>query len=276
MVLEKTLHLYLDSDLAVSTGEKYKFSLQPSIESFYGSKTKLYLKDFRAKHTIGNFRGSLADRTFTLTCFNGTVSSSPQDIEFEENTNITKGEDFAQILNNVFDSSSTVTNERVHFDWDEYLQKMKFKCVGTNTVLFQASTINTKFLKFNTTSTTTQGVSRAQIDLCREIHNLFVYSDEVTPEVISTANEQAGIICKVPIDSSHGGYIDYQQTLPIHRSNLDKNTTNSLTISFKDDGGVAFFPNRFTITLCIELYKDPTKHELKNNYLSSQTVPLGR
>lgn len=279
-MLQKTLYLYLDSDNAELKESSYKFSLQPSIESYFASKTSVYLKDFRSRHTIGNIRGSQEQRTFSLRChYSGKNESDPsQFIVFENNVSFTDGRTFAAFLNNKF-NTSTNTNENVEFTWINYMQKMQFRASQPNTTVsfFQNEEINTKFLKFEAipSSNLRTGLSSSEIDLCTEIHSLYVYCDEITPEPVQSANEKTGVICKIPIDSRYGSYIDYNNELPIHKSSLDKNTTNHLTLSFMDDSGLHFKPNRFTITLCIEMYNE-NKNELKNNYLVTQTDILGR
>ena len=70
------------------------------------------------------------------------------------------------------------------------------------------------------------GISTESIDFSRDIHNLYISCDQVTPDVITTANDLPARIVKIPVNCTYGSYISYTQTLPLHRSKLDSHTTN--------------------------------------------------
>lgn len=280
MSLEKTIQIYLDSQNAVKNQNGYIFDLQPSISSYYGGIAKMYVKDFRCKHTIANFYGNTDERRFSFQCISPSGDlGTEQHIEFEQNSNYTIGSQFAQILTNKFNNSGDV-NQNVKFEWLEFSQKMSFECVGGLTgrtvIFFGNQVINQKYLKFDSTMTNKKsfGISTAPIDLSRDIHNIFISCDQVTPDVITTANDLPSRIVKVPVNSTYGSYISYTQTLPLHKSTLDSHTTNQLKLFLFTDNHKAFFPNKFVMTITVELYKQPVKNDLHQMHLNSKNTPF--
>jgi len=282
MSLEKTLQIYLDSSHAQKSDKGYIFELQPSISSYYGGISKLYIKDFRCKNTIANMDGDADQRKFSFQCVSPTgVLGTEQQITFDKNSNYTIGSQFAQILTNEFNNSGDV-NQNVKFTWLQHSQKMSFECVGglagRTVIFFGNQEINQKYLKFDSTMSNKKsyGVSTEAIDFSRDIHNLYISCDQVTPDVITTSNDLPGRIVKIPVNGTYGSYISYTQRLPLHRSILDSHTTNKLKLFLFTDNHEPFFPNKFVCTLTVELYskKQPVNNGLKKLHQQSMNPPF--
>ena len=131
------------------------------------------------------------ERLFSFQCVaaDGITLGTEQGITFDKNSNFTVGSQMAQVLTNKFNNSSDV-NQNVKFAWIDHSQKMSFECVGgevgRTVIFFGNQEINQKYLKFDSTMSNKKsyGISTESIDFSRDIHNLYISCDQVTPDVI--------------------------------------------------------------------------------------------
>ena len=173
-VIEQEYNLYLDSDAAKKRGHKFEFEIQPPIQTFLGSKAKVFLRDFTCLNTILNITGSDDERKLKFNIIDPAIAPGDpnRDIATKEyifpRSRYATGKDFQDQLNSIFYNSSSTYNCDVQFTWDKTQSKMRFAHippVGTPQyeLHFEHSPIFDKFLKFEHAShlTTTESPIRA-------------------------------------------------------------------------------------------------------------------
>ena len=294
--------MYLDSDNAKreNLSNKYEFKVEPSIQTFSGETAKIYVKQFSMMNTLQNIRGTPIERTLTVTTANVNDSNDEKEIAHQfPPSHYGNGTTFAQALNDIFyptDANGNAlaqnkfgqNNLYVKFTWDGFQQKMAFEYKGTDHgqpnhyVYFSPNeVINQKFLKFESSPSFQYhtGFSQYIVDLNRDMHHLYISCDQVTSTHTRTANDISGRIYKVPVETAYGSYIQTHESEPIHKSKLDGNTSTTLSLSLFDDSGTFFHPDRFFLTLVIELHKKNDKNvEMRHPFTNdiSRHPPLLR
>ncbi len=141
--VDQTYNVYLDSENAVKTGNTWNFNLRPNISATYGSKAKLYVRDFSTMNNMFNITGSESDRTFSI------ITRDFNDARLRVTTYVfpesrfSNGKDFADVLNGIFYDpvNNPTTYSGVKFTWNRYTTKMEFHYLDESNTLVSESSI---------------------------------------------------------------------------------------------------------------------------------------
>ena len=203
--VDQEYNVYLDSANAVKTGNTYNFHLRPTISAMYGSKAKLYVRDFCTLNSMLNITGSAAARTLIIS--SADLSSTGGAILTKQYTfppsRYTNGKDWVDKLNEIFfdHAANPNTYTGVEFMWNKHTTKVEYhyrsnqhhanptygyldpsgSWASFREVWFDStagSLINENFLKMSATTQATadyEGISATIIDFNRNMHNLYIF-----------------------------------------------------------------------------------------------------
>ena len=268
--ISHTYHIYLDSDSGRRAGNSFQFDISPTIEVQYPTRGNLYLKEFSGLNTLYNINES--NRTNSISVAGGTPITRSLDVG-----NIKKGEDLKVKLQALFGSVANVG-----FTWSDETLKMT-AVHSSNAVMTFSGNLFEKMLNFRVNEPLPVGAeSSHEVDLHRAIHNVYMSIAEVANNTrdVGTASNKGNRIAKIPITTEWGAYVVYQALEPVQKSPVENSMLNQLNIQLFDDDGNNYVPDRFTITLALEIAV-PVQTDYQNqisdmpgNYSTSKKHPI--
>ena len=267
--ISHTYHIYLDSDSGRRAGNSFQFDISPTIEVQYPTRGNLYLKEFSGLNTLYNINES--NRTNSITVAGTT---NPQTLDLG---NITKGEDLATQLTSKFQPASNVV-----FAWSDVTLKLT-ATHNSGTAMTFSGNLFEKMLNFTVgDSVASPHTSSHEVDIHRGTHSIYMSIAEVANNTrdVGTAANKGNRIAKIPITTPWGAYIVYQALEPVQKSPVENSMLNQLNIQLFDDDGNNYVPDRFTITLALEIAV-PVQTDYQNqisgmpgNYSTSKKHPI--
>ena len=269
--ISHTYHIFLDSDSGQRAGNSFQFDISPTIEVQYPERGNLYLKEFSGLNTLYNINES--NRTNSISVAGGTPISRSLDIG-----NIKTGDALRVKLDALFGSVANVV-----FTWNKETLKMT-AVHSSNAVMTFSGNLFEKMLNFPVNEQLpTAGIeSSHEVDLHRATHNVYMSIAEVANNTrdVGTASNKGNRIAKIPITTEWGAYVVYQALEPVQKSPVENSMLNQLNIQLFDDDGNNYVPDRFTITLALEIAV-PVQTDYQNqisdmpgNYSTSKRHPI--
>ena len=269
--ISHTYHIYLDSDSGTRAGISFQFEISPTIEVQYPQRGNLYLKEFSGLNTLYNINESNKTNSIKV----GSNAAIPRELEVGT---VKTGEALKVKLNTLF------APDNITFSWDDATLKMSaVSSIGASPLTFSGNLFQ-KMLNFpvNEEVTIFPVLSSHEVDPHRGTHNIYMSIAEVANNTrdVGTAANKGSRIAKVPITTEYGAYIVYQAADPVQKSPVENSMLNQLNIQLFDDDGNAYVPDRFTITLALEI-SVPVQTDYQNqisgmpgNYSMSKSHPI--
>ena len=268
--ISHTYHIYLDSDAGRVIGNTYQFDISPTIEVAFPQRGDIYLKEFSGLNNLYNINTSNQINTIDV---NGTSYTRILPIGHYGTL-----DEFVLMLNDTFgdvsDSGTTFT----------LLQNTNFpdvktlKIQATNTSagpspqgLTFSGPVFEKILNFTVnTIVPSPHVSSKEVDIHRSQHNVYMSIAEVANNTrdVGTPLAKGNRIAKIPISTGFGAYIIYQALDPVQKSPVENAIINQLNIQLFDDDGFHYTPDRFTITLALEILV-PQQTDYRNQLMTN-------
>ncbi len=244
-----TYHIYLDSDSATKTGNIYQFDISPTVEVQFPERGELYLKEFSGINNLYNINQSNTANTIKV---NGTPHPGTIPIG-----NYGTLDALVVALNAAFPTSGVTFT----------VELLKIRATNTGANLEFSGNLFSKMLRFTVNqSVVSTEISAGEVDIHRSTHNVYMSIGEVANNTrdVGTAANKGSRVAKIPIPTQFGAYIVYQAQEPVQKSPVENSMLNQLNIQLFDDDGVAYIPDRFTITLALEIVV-PVKTDYKNH-----------
>ena len=268
--ISHTYHIYLDSDSGTAAGNSFQFEISPTIEVQYPQRGNLYLKEFSGLNTLYNVNESNKTNSIQV----GSSAAIPRTLEVGT---IKTGEALETKLNSLF------APDNVTFNWSNDTLKMSAVHNSGSSLTFSGNLFD-KMLNFtvNEASPSSGMESTHEVDPHRGTHNIYMSIAEVANNTrdVGTAANKGSRIAKIPITTEWGAYIVYQAADPVQKSPVENSMLNQLNIQLFDDDGNAYVPDRFTITLALEI-SVPVQTDYQNqisdmpgNYSTSKSHPV--
>ncbi len=245
-----TYHIYLDSDSAQKSGNIYQFDISPTVEVQFPERGEMYLKEFSGINNLYNINQSNTSNSVKL---NGAPALGTGTIPIGNYATL---DELKEALNIAF-SNINFTVEGL---------KIKATAPNTGDALEFSGNLFKKILRFRVNEVVVGSeTSAGEVDLHRSTHNVYMSVAEVANNTrdVGTAANKGSRIAKIPIATQFGAYVVYQASGPVQKSPVENSMINQLNIQLFDDDGVAYIPDRFTITLALEIVV-PVKTDYKN------------
>ena len=275
--ISHTYHIYLDSDAGRRSGDAYQFDISPTIEVQFPQRGNLYLKEFSGINNLYNINESNQNNTITV---NGT--DYPRQLPVGNYATL---DDMVAVLNATFqgaaDSQTTfaVFQNATHPN----VASLKIQASNPGTNLQFSGPVFEKMLRFTVNEVVTSPhVSLREVDIHRATHNVYMSIAEVTNNTrdVGTAAGKGNRVAKIPITTRFGAYVVYQALEPVQKSPVENSMLNQLNIQLFDDDGHSYIPDRFTLTLALEIMV-PVQTDYQNqitdmpgNYSTSKRHPI--
>jgi len=297
-------HIYLDSDAATLRNGVFTFEISPPMKSnSHLEKTYMYLKQFSAlnnlfcvkkqqftirRHRLTTGFNVVHDADFNFNCtdknFNtvqelctylngktypkhpdGTESNYILDVHDED-----YGEGLTEVpkLEFLYDAYSGV----VKVDRKDTLGTRYYEFVGD---IFFGTLNFPEEISFNSQSVYEQisfYVSTKAVNLYRGLHNVYLTCDKVYNSNMNSAGDVPNRLNKIVIKSNFGEYIQWTAKRPVLKYELSGSNLNQLKFQLIDDDGNVWEPNRFFLTLVVELHKPVMHHP--NYWLANPSTSL--
>ena len=273
--ISHTYHIYLDSDSGQKSGNVFQFPISPTIEVQFPERGNLYLKEFSGINNLYNVNAK--NQTNSITVGATTFTSGTSGVPEIPIGNYSKLQDLVDQLNTSFQTASSVEFSIV----DDIKVQAKHP-VSTTTFSFSGLLFE-KMLRFTVNELVpTPHVSKGEVDIHRATHNIYMSVAEVTNNTrdVGTAAGKGNRIAKIPIATEFGAYVLYQAVEPVQKSPVENSLLNQLNIQLFDDDGNVYEPDRFTITLALEIavpvstdYKNHIS-EMPGSYSTSKLHPI--
>ena len=247
-----TYHIYLDSDSATKTGNIYQFDISPTVEVQYPERGEMYLKEFSGINNLYNINQVNTSNTIKV---NGTPHAGTIPIG-----------NYGTLDTLVAALNATFTGIGVTFT----VEGLKIRATNTGATLEFSGNLFSKMLRFTVNqSVVSTVISAGEVDIHRSTHNVYMSIGEVANNTrdVGTAANKGSRVAKIPITTQFGAYIVYQAQEPVQKSPVENSMLNQLNIQLFDDDGVAYIPDRFTITLALEIVV-PVQTDYKNQITS--------
>lgn len=266
--ISHTYHIFLDSDSGKRAGNSIQFNISPTIEVNYPTRGFLYLKEFSGINNLYNINDSNKTNNVVIT---GTTAGSPISLA---TGNCQSGTLLAAKLTTAFPD--------VTFEFDETTLKMRATNASNASMTFSGN-IFEKILNFKTNELVVSGhTSLAEVDIHRSSHSIYMSIGEVANNTrdVGTAQGKGNRIAKIPIVTGFGKYIVYQCASPVQKSPVENSIINQLNIQIFDDDGNNYNPDRFTMTLALEIaqpVQTDFQHEIEDmpgSYSTQKRMPL--
>ena len=163
------------------------------------------------------------------------------------------------------------------------VEGLKIRATNTNATLEFSGNLFSKMLRFTVNqSVVSTEISAGEVDIHRSTHNVYMSIGEVANNTrdVGTAAGKGNRIAKIPVVTKFGAYVVYQAVEPVQKSPVENSLLNQLNIQLFDDDGNVYEPDRFTITLALEIavpvstdYKNHIS-EMPGSYSTSKLHPI--
>ena len=268
--ISHTYHIYLDSDAGRVLGNTYQFDISPTIEVAFPQRGDIYLKEFSGLNNLYNINTTNQTNTIDV---NGTPYTRQLPIGHYSTL-----DEFVVMLNATFgDAGDSGTNFALVQNTN-FADINTLKIQATNTSagppplgLTFSGPVFERILNFsvNTIVQSPHSSSR-EVDIHRSTHNVYMSIAEVSNNTrdVGTALSKGNRIAKIPISTGFGAYIVYQALQPVQKSPVENAIINQLNIQLFNDDGVPYKPDRFTITLALEILV-PVQSDYRNQLMQN-------
>lgn len=246
-----TYHIYLDSDSATKAGNIYQFDISPTVEVQFPERGEMYLKEFSGINNLYNINQSNTSNSVKL---NGAPALGTGTIPIGNYATL---DELKEALNTAFSNITFTVEEGL---------KIKATAPNPGDALEFSGNLFKKILRFTVNEVVVGSeTSAGEVDLHRSTHNVYMSVAEVANNTrdVGTAANKGSRIAKIPIATQFGAYVVYQAQEPVQKSPVENSMINQLNIQLFDDDGVAYIPDRFTITLALEIVV-PVQTDYKN------------
>jgi len=271
--ISHTYHIYLDSDSGKKSGNVFQFPISPTIEVQFPQRGNLYLKEFSGINNLYNVNTN--NQTNSITVGATTHTTGIGGIPEIPPGNYSTLQELLDRVNTTFTGIVTFTivpgTIKVQA---EHVSNSDFTLSGP---LFE------KMLRFTVNEqVTSPHVSKGEVDIHRATHNVYMSVAEVANNTrdVGTASGKGNRIAKIPVTTQFGAYVVYQASGPVQKSPVENSLLNQLNIQLFDDDGNVYEPDRFTITLALEIMV-PVQTDYKNqisdmpgSYSTSKLHPI--
>lgn len=257
-----TYHIYLDSNTATRTGNTYRFPISPSIDVSYPQKGYVYLKEFSGLNNLHNVTDeNNSFRVYYQDPNTGQLTNSGL-LTLGVGTYAT-GDLLAVALTALF-PQNTMTFEFQDGKMRAYHPTLNFRFEGLIFSDLLAFATGDAYIE-NATTLATAYRSTTEVDIHKNIHNIYVAVQEIKANNrdVGTAFARGSRIAKIPILTEYLQYIVYQAQSPVVKMVMDEVRINQLHVDIFDDNGKHYHPPRFTLSLAIEI-ADPVKTMASN------------
>ena len=268
--ISHTYHIYLDSDAGRKLGNTYQFDISPTIEVQFPQRGDLYLKEFSGLNNLYNINTTNQTNTIDV---NGTQYTRDLPIghyatldEFVAMLNATFGDvadsgtNFAPVTNTNFPNVPTLKIQATNANAGPAPLGLTF-----------SGPVFEKILNFSVgTIVQSPHSSSKEVDIHRSTHNVYMSIAEVANNTrdVGTPSARGNRIAKIPLSTGFGAYIVYQALQPVQKSPVENAIINQLNIQLFDDDGVPYTPDRFTITLALEILV-PVQTDYRNQLMQN-------
>jgi len=262
-------------------GNTYQFDISPTIEVQFPQRGDLYLKEFSGLNNLYNIHTTNQTNTIDV---NGTPYTRNLPIghyatldEFVAMLNATFGDvadsgtSFALVQNTSFPDVKTLK-----------IQATNGSAGPAPLGLTFSGPVFERILNFSVnTIVQSPHVSSREVDIHRSSHNVYMSIAEVANNTrdVGSASAKGNRIAKIPISTGFGAYIVYQALDPVQKSPVENAIINQLNIQLFDDDGVPYKPDRFTITLALEIlvpvqtdYRNQLMHNFPGSYSATSKL----
>ena len=272
--ISHTYHIYLDSDSGKKSGNVFQFPISPTIEVQFPQRGNLYLKEFSGINNLYNVNTNNQTNTISIAGV-GDFTTGSGAVPVIPAHNYATLEDLVEVLNNTFTATTGVS-----FAVEGL--KVRATTTGNAQVAFSGPLFE-KMLRFTVDEELTlPHISKGEVDIFRATHNIYMSVAEVANNTrdVGTASGKGNRIAKIPVSTPFGAYVVYQAVEPVQKSPVENSLLNQLNIQLFDDDGNVYEPDRFTITLALEIMV-PVSTDYKNqltdmpgSYSTSKLHPI--